>query len=71
MMSGYLRGTGVVVSQARVGRILAKVDPVGCAHRWSQVLSRRVYRVAGANALWHIDAHMKLIRFVPRSIATL
>ena len=28
--------------------------------RWSGVIKRRVYRVRGANALWHMDGNEKL-----------
>ena len=30
--------------------------------RWMDAIQRRSYSVYGANALWHIDGHHKLIR---------
>ena len=64
MMYGYLKASGTVVQQKRVRRLLAEIDPVGTARRWGKTVSRRVYEVAGSNSLWHMDAHMKLIRLV-------
>lgn len=29
-------------------------------HRWAGAIKRRVYRVRGANALWHMDGNEKL-----------
>lgn len=42
---------------------MGKIDPVGTALRWNQVLYRRKYSVHGPNALWHIDGHHKLIHW--------
>ena len=63
MMSGYLRASGHNVQTKRVRQTLDKVDPAACAERWSTTVKRRRYAVANANSLWHIDGHMKLIKY--------
>ena len=36
---------------------------LGAVTRWTSIIPRRTYRVAGSNALWHIDGNHKLIRW--------
>lgn len=67
-MIGYLQSKGKIVQRQRVRRILANVDPLGTACRWSSSIHRRVYNVATPNSLWHMDAHLKLIRCVYSSL---
>lgn len=62
MMVGYLRARGKVVQRRKVRAILADVDPLGTASRWSRGIQRRTYSVPTPNSLWHMDAHLKLIR---------
>ena len=64
MMAGYLRSAGLNLQRHRVREALRTVDPSGTATRWGKTVSRRVYRVAMPNSLWHLDSHMKLIRLV-------
>lgn len=64
MMIAYLRQAGIHVTRNRVRETLAQIDPIGTARRWSSTIKRRVYRVPTPNSLWHIDAHMKLSRWV-------
>ena len=35
--------------------------------RWLRVTERGKYKVASPNALWHIEGHHKLIRFVSQN----
>lgn len=61
-MCAYLKTKGICVQRKRVRKLLAEVDPVGTARRWSATIPRRYYRVPTPNALWHMDAHLKLGR---------
>ena len=40
-----------------------RVDGANVMLRWTDIIQRREYRVAGPNSLWHIDGHHKLIRW--------
>ncbi|KAF5281735.1 hypothetical protein FQR65_LT14575 [Abscondita terminalis] len=51
------------VQRRKVRRILSNIDPVGTALRWSSTVNRRTYRVPTPNSLWHMDTHLKLIRW--------
>lgn len=62
-MIGALRSRGLHVQRWRIREIMRKIDPVGTALRWNQVVYRRKYSVPGPNALWHIDGHHKLIHW--------
>ncbi|PFX19782.1 hypothetical protein AWC38_SpisGene15812 [Stylophora pistillata] len=62
-MLGALRSRGLQVQRWRVHEIMRKIDPVGTALRWNQVVHRRKYSVPGPKALWHIDGHHKLIHW--------
>lgn len=61
-MTAYLRAKGINVQRAKVRSILRLVDPVGTANRWSNSIKRRRYKVPCPNALWHMDAHLKIVR---------
>jgi hypothetical protein len=63
MMRAYLTVGGSVVQRARVRQSLNRVDPPAAAKRWSKTVKRRVYNVPTPNSLWHMDAHMKLVRY--------
>ena len=62
MLKGILKSRGIYISTARIRDCLSEVDPINTALRWSLPISRRVYSVPHANALWHIDGNHKLIR---------
>ena len=66
IMIGHLHREGICVQRWRVRASIHRVDPVNTALRRSGTVQRRVYRVAGPNAVWHIDGNHKLIhwRFV-------
>ena len=61
-MQGLLKTAGLTVQRHRVRTVLQRVDPIGTATRWSKTIKRRCYKVSSPKSLWHIDAHMKLIR---------
>jgi len=63
MMSGYLRAGGIIVQRDRARQSLRRVDPLSSAARWSHTVTRRLYSVPTPNSLWHIDSHMKLVRY--------
>lgn len=62
MMDSYLKARGIRVQRDRVRTTLSEVDPVGTALRWGKTVRRRTYKVPCSNSLWHMDAHMKLVR---------
>lgn len=64
MINGYLRSQGILVPRQKIRSMLRTADPVGTASRWGRTVARRTYFVPTPNSLWHIDGHMKLIRFV-------
>jgi len=68
MLSGYLRLSGMHVQRARVRAALTAVNPVAAASRWSRTIARRSYRVASPNSLWHIDSHLKLVRYASEAV---
>jgi len=63
MITAYLKAKGKIIQRQKVRRILSEVDPIGTARRWSNTIHRRTYKVPTPNALWHIDANLKLIRY--------
>ncbi|MGH0124101.1 UNVERIFIED_CONTAM: hypothetical protein FKN15_018182 [Acipenser sinensis] len=63
MMNGYLRAKGIFVQRQRIRMSLNSIDPVSSAGRWAQVINRRSYHVPSPNSMWHMDSHMKLIRW--------
>ncbi|KAK6467583.1 hypothetical protein HHUSO_G35136 [Huso huso] len=63
MMNGYLRAKGIFVQRQRIRMSLNSIDPVSSAGRWAQVINRRSYHVPSPNSMWHMDGHMKLIRW--------
>ena len=60
----------LIVQRDRCRRILAEIDPVGTARRWSQAIRRRQYSVPTPNSLWHLDSNHSLIRYVKQFSAT-
>jgi len=68
MLSGYLRLSGMRVQRARVRAALTAVNPLAAASRWSRTTARRSYRVASPNSLWHIDSHLKLVRYASETV---
>ena len=62
-MIGALRSRGLHVQRWRIRKIMRKIDPVGTALLWNQVMYRRKCSVPGPNALWNIDGHYKLIHW--------
>ncbi|CAJ0826150.1 4956_t:CDS:2 [Entrophospora sp. SA101] len=63
IIAGVLRSRGIRVHRQRLRESLNRVDAWGMVQRWSNIIPRRVYQVAGPNALWHIDGNHKLIRW--------
>ncbi len=62
LLMGSLRSLGIRIPRQRLRDSLQRVDTFGVLNRWSNILPRRVYSVAGPNCLWHIDGNHKLIR---------
>ncbi|KAL1488698.1 hypothetical protein ABEB36_014497 [Hypothenemus hampei] len=60
---GALRARGFDVSRWRVRDCLWELDAAGRAMRRRTAIIRRVYRVKGANYLWHMDSNHKLVTF--------
>ena len=65
-MTGFLRARGIHVQQIRIREAMRRSDPEGVLLRSLQLtpISRRVYNVTCPLALWHLDGHHKLIRYV-------
>lgn len=65
-MKGYLLERRIKVTDLRVRNAMRYVDPLGVAQRTQQnrIIMRRVYYVQYSNQLWHIDANLKLIRYL-------
>ena len=66
MMQGYIIRLGHRVQQSRIRESMARTDPEGVISRWCTTVHRRCYSVASPNALWHIDGHHRLIRYVSK-----
>ena len=64
MMYGYLSASGLRVQRQRIRQSLQRINPLSSAARWSRTVTRRTYKVPTPNSLWHLDGHMKLVRFV-------
>jgi hypothetical protein len=63
MMMGALKSENIRITRQRLRDSIQRVDAMGVVTRWTNIIPRRVYKVAGPNALWHIDGHHKLIRW--------
>ena len=65
-MLGFLLAKKVRVSERRTREAMHRVDPEGILLGALQltIVNRREYKVPGVLALWHIDGHHKLIRWV-------
>ncbi|KAG6914284.1 hypothetical protein DXG01_001300 [Tephrocybe rancida] len=60
IIHGHLRFLDIHVPIERVKESLQRVDAIGVLLRWNGVICRRVYKVQGSNALWHMDGNEKL-----------
>ncbi|CAB4421658.1 unnamed protein product [Rhizophagus irregularis] len=63
MLMGALKSEGIKIKRQRLRDSIQRIDPMGSVTRWTNIIPRRKYKVAGPNALWHIDSHHKLIRW--------
>ncbi|KAF7372343.1 Integrase catalytic domain-containing protein [Mycena venus] len=57
---GHLEAEDIHLPIAHVQESLRRVDAIGVIVRWNGIMKRRVYRVRGANAVWHFHANEKL-----------
>ena len=62
---GYLRKNGIRITYKQACDALRRVDPLASSLRLfnSNYLRRRVYKVNGPNALWHLDGNHRLARY--------
>ncbi|KAJ8093926.1 hypothetical protein PM082_009804 [Marasmius tenuissimus] len=60
IVRGHLEAHGFRVPPLRIQESLRRVDAIEVFVRWSGCIKRRVYKVRGANALWHHDGNEKL-----------
>lgn len=60
---GRLRSRGIKIQKTRVQDSIRRVDPVGVVERAKQPISRRTYRNARPNSVWHADGYHKLILY--------
>ncbi|KAL5479147.1 hypothetical protein EMCRGX_G000505 [Ephydatia muelleri] len=63
LMRGHLLALGLRVQQQRIRESQRRVDHDGSMMRRLSTVYRRVYRVSGPKALYHIDGNHKLIRW--------
>lgn len=65
-MIGYLMARGHRVQEKKVRETMRRVDPEGVIERSISlnIIQRRRYSVPSTLALWHIDGHHKLIRYI-------
>ena len=63
MVSGLVRAVGHHVTTLRVAQSVARVNPLSRCYRQSVRVMRRLYTVKGPNAVWHVDAHLKLFLY--------
>ena len=63
MVQGHLESIGIHVQIIRVQEAMRRVDGEGVQTRKKKAIKRRIYNVPGANWLWHLDGHHKLIRW--------
>ena len=60
LVQGMLAAEGTRVQRQRVADSLIRVNEAAVAMRWCRAIHRRVDKVSGPNALWHIDGNHKL-----------
>ncbi|KAB0805136.1 hypothetical protein PPYR_02106 [Photinus pyralis] len=60
---GSLKSKNIFVQRWRVREHISTIDPLGRELRRRSAIKRRVYKVQGANYLWHIDSNHKLVNF--------
>ena len=53
--------SGVYITRERLRASIARVDPEGKEYRRNYAVHRRIYKVKGPHALWHLDGNHKLI----------
>ena len=58
---GALKSKKIIVSRNQLRESVKRIDPFGGITR--NMITRRQYKVAGLNSLWHIDGNHKLIRW--------
>lgn len=63
MMSDMLQSSGENVQRRRVRESINRTSPFPVVHRLSKTVKHRRYSVPMSNSYWHIDGHMKLIRY--------
>ena len=66
-MIGHLLARGYRVQEKRVRESMRRVDPEGVIERSIslKIIQRRRYSVPSPMALWHMDGHLKLVRYNP------
>jgi hypothetical protein len=63
MLMGVLKSEGIKITRERLQNSIQRIDTLGNISRSIRTTMRRIYRVAGPNALWHIDGNHKLIKW--------
>jgi hypothetical protein len=63
LLMGSIRSLGIRIPRQRLRDSLQRIDTFGILNRWSNIIPRRIYSVAGPNCLLHIDGNHKLIRW--------
>ncbi|GBB95202.1 hypothetical protein RclHR1_24990002 [Rhizophagus clarus] len=63
ILMGTLKSEDVRITRQRLQNSIRRVDAFRNISRAIRTITRRVYKVAGPNALWHIDGNHKLIRW--------
>lgn len=63
MVAGALKSKNIIISRNRLRESIQRIDAFGIITRLTNTIPRRKYKVAGPNALWHIDGNHKLIKW--------
>lgn len=43
---------------------MSRVNPVAQSLRWARTIQRRTCHCSSPNAVWHLDGHHKLVKYV-------
>ncbi len=62
MLAGALKLKNIIISRNRLCESIQHINAFRIITRLRNTISRWKYKVAGPNALWHIDENHKLIR---------
>ncbi|CAB5190649.1 unnamed protein product [Rhizophagus irregularis] len=57
LLMGSIHSLGIRIPRQCLRDSLQRIDTFGILNRWSNIIPRKIYSVAGPNCLWHIDGN--------------